>query len=79
MKLPKLKQGELVKVTFYDHHVTTGGHVELAETRAFGEVVRANKKELILAYWVVGKATGDDDDACVTIATDTIIKLRRYR
>lgn len=79
VSIPKLKLGDEICVRFHDH--VEDGH-EAILIRAYGQVVRLTKRDLVIASWTI-----EDEDPQVvhnnwkifTILRSTIIGVRKFR
>jgi hypothetical protein len=76
--LQKIKKGDLVEITFYDHVSTVGGISEPILCRVIGEVVAVDKKAVYTASWLTTEQEQHNLDTH-TILKSVIQKLKKLK
>jgi hypothetical protein len=76
--LQKIKKGDVVEITFYDHVSTVGGISEPILCRVIGEIVSMDKKAIYTASWLTAEQEQHNLDTH-TILQSAIQKLKKLK
>lgn len=77
-RIPKVKAGDVLEVTFYDHVASVGGISEPICCRVIGELVNQDKQALYLASWITESSDVSNLDSH-TILKSTIKSISIIR